>query len=279
MTTAQAVRARFLLLFLPLAALVLGVAGILAQFRVDAEIDRLATASEADVRAAAAELSSELDRPLRHLLSLPEESAIQAAIGLPVATNLRRMEEGLTTLLSRNFLYDQARWIDETGQERVRVDQGPKGPRLVEELGGLSEPWQLAHAPLIHDDMMGKLPGMPTWGDWLEAAGVKGVDLSRGLHFSSPDHALEAACEGAGVLLAQRVLAFEDLRNGRLIAPFHLELPSSRSFRVVCPAGHQNRPKIKALTDWLDVEVRMMKSSPYWPKAGTADADAEVRAR
>jgi len=152
-------------------------------------------------------------------------------------------------------------------------------PRLVEELGGLTEPWQLARAPLIHDDMMGRLPGMPTWGDWLEEAGVKGVDLSRGLHFSSPDHALEAACEGAGVLLAQRVLAFEDLRNGRLIAPFRLQLPSSRSFRIVCPAGHQNRPKIKALTDWLDVEVRMMKASPFWPKGDTADTEAEERAR
>ena len=76
-----------------------------------------------------------------------------------------------------------------------------------------------------------------------------------------------------------RADAQADLENGRLIAPFHLELPSSRTFRVVCPAGHQNRPKIKALTGWLDVEVRMMKSSPYWPKGDAADTEAEERAR
>lgn len=143
-------------------------------------------------------------------------------------------------------------------------------PALIEELGGLTEPWQLARAPLIHDDMMGRLPGMPTWSDWLTEAGVTGVDLSRGLHFSSPDHALEAACEGAGVILAQRILGFDDVRNGRLVAPFRLELPSERTFRVVCPLGHQNRPKIKAFNDWLDVEMRLMRTSPHWPKDGIA---------
>jgi LysR family glycine cleavage system transcriptional activator len=107
--------------------------------------------------------------------------------------------------------------------------------------------------------MLGRLPGMPTWVTWLEAAGVAGFDLSRGLRFSSPDHALEAACEGAGVLLAQRVLAHDDLRTGRLIAPFALELPAARSFQMVCPRGHETRPKIKAFCDWLEAEVERMR--------------------
>lgn len=140
-------------------------------------------------------------------------------------------------------------------------------PRLVEELGGLEQPARLAEAPLIHDDMLGRLSGMPSWADWLEAAGVRGVDLSRGLRFSSADHALEAACEGAGVLLAQRVLAHEDLRNGRLVAPFDFEMKASRAFHLVCPEGHQERPKIKAFREWLDVEVRLMQAGPFWPKA------------
>lgn len=141
-------------------------------------------------------------------------------------------------------------------------------PRLVAELGGLDHPSRLAEVPLIHDDMLGKLPGTPNWADWFEAAGVTGVDLTRGLRFSSADHALEAACEGAGVLLGQRVLAHEDLRNGRLVAPFSLELTAARSFQVVCPDGHQSRPKIKAFCDWLDSEVHAMETSLHWPREG-----------
>ncbi len=140
-------------------------------------------------------------------------------------------------------------------------------PRLVAELGGLDQPARLAEVPLIHDDMLGKLPGMPTWEAWLEAAGVTGVDLTRGLRFSSSDHALEAACEGAGVLLGQRVLAHEDLRNGRLVAPFQLELVAARAFQVVCPQGHQTRPKIKAFCDWLQLEMQVMQASPLWPQS------------
>ncbi len=133
-------------------------------------------------------------------------------------------------------------------------------PRLIAEHGGLASPGDLARVPLIHDDMLGKLPGTPTWADWLTMAGVSGVDLTRGLRFSSSDHALEAAGEGAGVLLGQRILACDDLRSGRLVAPFALELPSSRSFRVVCPDGHETRPKIKAFVTWLRDEMALMRT-------------------
>ena len=133
-------------------------------------------------------------------------------------------------------------------------------PRLLVELGGLASPADLRRAPLIHDDMLGILPGMPNWAEWLDAAGVKGVDLQRGLRFNSPDHALEAACEGAGVLLAQCELAHDDLRTGRLVAPFACTLLSERTFTVTCPDGFEQRPKIRAFRDWLDSEVVRMST-------------------
>ena len=140
-------------------------------------------------------------------------------------------------------------------------------PRVIEEAGGLLEPADLARVALIHDDMLGRLAGMPTWATWLEAAGVSGIDLSRGLRFSSPDHALEAASEGAGVLLGQRILACDDLRTGRLIAPFALELPAARAFKVVCPKGHETRPKIKAFVDWILEEMARVQTPQRAPLA------------
>lgn len=124
-------------------------------------------------------------------------------------------------------------------------------PRLLEQVGGLASPADLVRAPLIHDDSLIGRAELPSWSDWLEAAGVDGVDISRGLRFNSADHALEATIEGAGVLLAHRLLALDDLRSGRLVAPFDLELEADRAFHFVCPKGTESRPKVRAFHDWL----------------------------
>ena len=132
-------------------------------------------------------------------------------------------------------------------------------PRLVAE-GGLKSPADLANVALIHDDMLGSLTGLPSWSDWLAEAGVEGINLSRGLRFSSPDHALEAAVEGAGVLLAHKALAHDDLRTGRLVAPFALELATQRSFQLACPESHVRRPAVKAFATWISAEVEKMNA-------------------
>jgi len=124
-------------------------------------------------------------------------------------------------------------------------------PRLIEQYGPLETPDDLARFPIIHDDSLGRMFGLPTWVDWLRAAGAEHVDLSRGLHFSSADHAIEAALEGAGVLLGVRSLAIDDARLGRLVFPFTLSIRSERSFHIVCPEGHENRPKIAAFCAWI----------------------------
>ena len=133
-------------------------------------------------------------------------------------------------------------------------------PRLLGEHGIVAAA-DLAKVPLIHDDMLGSLTGLPSWADWLAAAGVEGINLSRGLRFSSPDHALEAAVEGAGVLLAHKALAHDDLRTGRLVAPFTLELATERSFRLVYPETHSRRPAVKAFTAWLLEEAQKTEAA------------------
>jgi LysR family glycine cleavage system transcriptional activator len=96
---------------------------------------------------------------------------------------------------------------------------------------------------------------MPTWADWFKAAGVDGVDVSRGLRFNSADHALDAAAEGAGVLLAHDVLAYDELRTGRLVMPFELALRSGRAYYFVCAKRRQDRPNVRAFRAWIKEEI------------------------
>ena len=128
-------------------------------------------------------------------------------------------------------------------------------PRLVESHGLLSTPHALAHAPLIHDDTLANRVGIPTWADWFRAAGLDGVDVSHGLRFNSGDHALEAASQDAGVHLAHDLLAYDDLRTGRLVIPVALRLPAGRAWHFVCPRSGRDRPPVEAFRRWMKEEL------------------------
>ncbi len=128
-------------------------------------------------------------------------------------------------------------------------------PRFLEQVGGLANPAELKRLALIHDDSLAGREETASWTDWLALAGVKGIDVSRGLRFNTADHAIQAAIEGAGILLAQGLLAHDDLRNGRLVAPFDLTLPSRRAVYFVCPKGREKRPNVKAFREWVKAEM------------------------
>jgi LysR family transcriptional regulator, glycine cleavage system transcriptional activator len=127
-------------------------------------------------------------------------------------------------------------------------------PKLMESLGPLNSAELLARAPLIHDDTLLMRAPVPTWTDWFAAAGLDHVEIARGLSFNSADHALDAASEGAGVLLVQNILAYDLLRSGRLIIPVAFALRSGRAYYLVRPKRPRERPQVRAFVDWLKAE-------------------------
>jgi len=124
-------------------------------------------------------------------------------------------------------------------------------PKLVDRLGRLDP----RSAPLIHDDQLAGQPDVPTWLDWFRSAGIEAGDPGRGLHFSSADHALDAALEGAGVVLTHSILAHDDLRSGRLIMPFDVTLPSGRAYYFVYPKAKHSQRNVQVFHEWLITEM------------------------
>lgn len=131
-------------------------------------------------------------------------------------------------------------------------------PKLLDRFG----PSDLASIPLIHDDQLKGQPEAPTWIDWFRTAGVDGGDLGRGLRFSSSDHALEAAAEGAGLLLTHAILAHDELRNGRLCIPVNVVIPAGRSYYFVYPKAKQSNKNVQAFGGWLQSEIQAL-DFPY----------------
>jgi LysR family glycine cleavage system transcriptional activator len=126
-------------------------------------------------------------------------------------------------------------------------------PRLLEGPQPLRSPRDLGRFTMIQVD----LPGVvPTWGDWLRSAGIEGIDTSRGLRLNVADHALDAATEGVGVVLAYKVVAAHDIGLGRLVVPFGPEIPlPGRAYHFVCLEGQEKRAPIKAFRDWVFEEM------------------------
>ncbi len=80
---------------------------------------------------------------------------------------------------------------------------------------------------------------------------MKRVDASRGPRFSLAELALQAAIDGAGVVLGRTALAQRDIAEGRLVRPFPLELPLASSYYLVKPRDAVRRPEVQCFRSWL----------------------------
>lgn len=122
-------------------------------------------------------------------------------------------------------------------------------PALMQGDKPLRRPADLAHHPLLH------LDNRQDWSKWLIAAGVSGLDMSRGPVLNQASMIIDAAVDGQGVALARTALATGDLISGRLIRPFSLALPVSYAYWIVCPKATAGLPKIETFRNWLLAEA------------------------
>lgn len=114
----------------------------------------------------------------------------------------------------------------------------------------LASPEDLRDAALIRDATLADFPDFPTWESFLAHAGVGGAPRD-GLSVSSSITAIQAALDGHGVVLGRSVLVADELRAGRLVAPFPQLTVAGWAYILVHPPEAPLPPKIAAFRDWL----------------------------
>lgn len=121
-------------------------------------------------------------------------------------------------------------------------------PRLLTGENALKTPADLINHPLL------QVSGLTAndWSDWLHAAGqpplrTKGPRLT----FDLAMMAVQAAIDGQGVCIGRSTYVEDDLRAGRLVAPFDLRLKSESGFYFVTPHENADSKKIVAFRQWL----------------------------
>jgi LysR family glycine cleavage system transcriptional activator len=128
-------------------------------------------------------------------------------------------------------------------------------PKLLSGRKALRRMADLRRHTLIHDASMPAASAFPQWSTWLEAAGVSGVDLQRGLHLNASMLVIQAAIEGHGVALGRSVLVADDLATGRLVRPFAIRVPLQFGYFIVHPRKPVQAKAVEAFGNWLKTEA------------------------
>lgn len=143
--------------------------------------------------------------------------------------------------------YGNGRWPDVACERLMSEQLVPVcSPGLLAGEQALASPADLRNATLIH-----VLMRIGQWRNWLEAAGVEGVDPERGPKFQNTPLALEAAMAGMGVAIANRAFVADHLRDGRLVIPFDKDLPSESAYYLIYPTQGLQHPSALAFQGWI----------------------------
>lgn len=162
--------------------------------------------------------------------------------------------------------YGRGQWPSLTAERLVSEDVMPVcAPSLVKGLNALRKPADLKRFTLLH---IGSFPD--DWQVWLTAAGVRGVEASRGVSFDFPLAAYQAAMDGLGVALGRQPLVEPDLKAGRLVVPFDFKRSSEFAYYLVYPPEAIRRRKIKAFRDWVVSLAEVEPRSAQTPRALSA---------
>ena len=136
-------------------------------------------------------------------------------------------------------------------------------PKILKGRGRLKTPDDLRKHRIIHDT---SIPGQfehSAWDKWLALAGAKHISARGGVRFTLAELAMQAAIDGAGIMLGRLVLAEGDIAAGRLVRPFKAVLPLDVSYFLVRSEATSPRPEMLRFRDWLFGSLK--KSPPDGP--------------
>jgi PAS domain S-box-containing protein len=112
---------QFLLLCIPVAVTIFATAFAFTDMRANAQLERIIASERTHLNQLGGYVAADVATSLIHLRALTQEAAVRNAVSAPTPGALQELQSVFITMANRNPAYQQIRWIDETGAERVRV--------------------------------------------------------------------------------------------------------------------------------------------------------------
>jgi LysR family glycine cleavage system transcriptional activator len=88
------------------------------------------------------------------------------------------------------------------------------------------------------------------WPRWIRAAGLAKLS-AKGPEFEYYGQALQAALDGVGVAMGISPYIDDDLRAGRLVAPFNRSVPKGMHWYLIYRAARREEPGFAAFRKWI----------------------------
>jgi LysR family glycine cleavage system transcriptional activator len=116
---------------------------------------------------------------------------------------------------------------------------------LMVKRGGLESPKHLARYSIIHQRNRSE------WAAWLALAGCAGLALKEEITITDTNMVMHAALEGQGVSLGIFPFVEQELKAGKLVKPFDIELKPTRSFYLLAKPSSERTPEVALVIRWL----------------------------
>jgi DNA-binding transcriptional LysR family regulator len=197
-------------------------------------------------------------RGAAHILTLRMPPTLATRWFLPLLPDLQRVMPGVDVRITT---YDsRAPRFEESGVDAAILHGAGDWPGLEvmklmpERLTPVCSPAIGNRLTSLHDLAQFALlqcDPVHAWTDWLRAAGGPFIAPPGGQTFDTAELALSAATRGQGVAMGDLNLIRESIADGTLVAPFADVLDQGKGYFLVYPPPRGQRPKIRALRDWL----------------------------
>lgn len=153
----------------------------------------------------------------------------------------------------------------------IRHGEGDWPGLFVESLGkerffplctpSLQAPASLTATELTRHRLIHSVKSQMQWPRWFFEAGIEPEKRWRRVLFDRSFMAIDAAIDGIGIALESDLLAWRELRDGRLICPVrHPPDISLTTQWIVCPHNHMRHRKTRTFLEWLRGEREQWRS-------------------
>ncbi len=166
-----------------------------------------------------------------------------------------------------NMNYDRIDFVRDNISVAIRISsiEPPKDARvrdlMTEWVGPVCSPQYMRSIGLETPENLSRARLLSTqtrpeaWQEWLAASGNEGADLKVGESYEHFYLLIQAAVCGLGIATVPRMLVLDDLRSGKLVAPFGFA-PSRRKLMLWIAPHLDGRFDVEALANWLANEMK-----------------------
>lgn len=94
------------------------------------------------------------------------------------------------------------------------------------------------------------------WQTWAKQCRYESeIEAVESMRFSSSVLTWQAAADGLGIAVGQTAVLVDDLRSGKLVAPFALPVRTGASYYLVRPQLQRQSRKVQIFRDWLTEQI------------------------